>query len=311
MNLRTFMILMSTVAAIALVATSSFAQAASGLAYQFTHSVNDDPFPSPDGPQIVYISVIEGKEQIFIMKADGTASRQITRDAANHESPAWSPDGTKIAYVSDRNGHSVIYMLNPDGSGEERLTSETGESIHPNWSPDSKSVIFCTDDDLYPPYKNDSQVFSVDIKTKETKLLIGNGTNTYPSWSPDGKKIVFRRMIGEMNSEVFLKDGDNEVNLSHHPAFDGWPSWSPDGKLIAFSSNRRSNYQIFVMDADGSNVRLVANTEGRATEPRWSPDGKQIIFPICKKVDFGSDCQIYVAPAPASPPAPTASTHSP
>jgi TolB protein len=112
-------------------------------------------------------------------------------------------------------------------------------------------------------------------------------------------------MLGEMNSEVFLKDGDKEVNLSNHPAFDGWPAWSPDGKRIAFASNRNFNYQIFVMNADGSNVRLVANTEGRATEPRWSRDGSQIIFPICKKVDFGRDCQIYIAPAP---PAPTGST---
>lgn len=49
------------------------------------------------------------------------------------------------------------------------------------------------------------------------------------------------------------------------------------------------------MNADGSGVRLVANTEGRATEPRWSPDGKTIYFTNCKKVDFGVDCQAMVA----------------
>lgn len=78
-------------------------------------------------------------------------------------------------------------------------------------------------------------------------------------------------------------------------AFDGWPAWSRDGRRIAFSSNRRANYQIHIMDADGGNVRLLPNTEGRATEPRWSPDGKMIYFTNCKKIDFGTDCQILRA----------------
>jgi TolB protein len=139
----------------------------------------------------------------------------------------------------------------------------------------------------------------VDVKTKQVTTLITGGTNTYPSWSPDGSKIAFRRMIGDMNSEVFVanSDGTDVRNLSNHPAFDGWPAWSPDGKRIAFSSNRNANYQIFIMNADGTDPHLLANTEGRATEPRWSPDGATIYFTVCKKVDFGSDCQIFVAPA--------------
>ena len=63
-------------------------------------------------------------------------------------------------------------------------------------------------------------------------------------------------------------------------------------------ANRRANYQIFVMKPDGSDVRLVANTEGRATAPVWSRDSRSIYFPNCRKVDLGTDCQIFVAPAP-------------
>src|SRR6478672_789635 len=180
----------------------AYPQSKPSLAYQLTYSVNDDPFPSPDGKQLVYDSVVEGKYQIFIMDVDGKNQRQITHDAATHESPSWSPDGSKIAFVSDRNGHSVIYVMNIDGSGEERLTDPNAESIHPTWAPDSKSVLYCADDDLHPPKKNEASVYSIDIKTKQIKTLITGGTNTYPSWSPDGTKIVFRKMLGEMNSEV-------------------------------------------------------------------------------------------------------------
>jgi TolB protein len=56
--------------------------------------------------------------------------------------------------------------------------------------------------------------------------------------------------------------------------------------------------QIHVMDADGSHVTRVAETEGRATVPRWSADGGQIYFTICRKIEGGADCHIHRASAP-------------
>jgi TolB protein len=281
-----------------LVSSLSLAQrGAMTLAYQLTHVDTGEPFPSADGKKIVFEIRIAGVYQLFVMNPDGSGQVQITRDAANHDTPAWSPDGRKIAYVSDKGGHSVIYTINPDGTGEERVTDDKHEYIHPSWSGDSTKIIYCSDDDLKPPAKNASEIFSSDLKTKQVTTLVSGGTNTYPSWSPDGKKIVFRRMLGEMNSEVFVANGDGSEarNLSNHPAFDGWPAWSPDGTQIAFGSNRNANYQIWIMNADGTNVRLLANTEGRATEPRWAPDGKTIYFTNCKKVDWGVDCQVFRA----------------
>lgn len=278
--------------------TSLMAQrGAMTLAFQLTHVDMGEPFPSPDGKRLVFEIVVAGYQQLFTMNPDGSHQVQITHDAANHDSPNWSPDGSRIAYVSDKGGHEWIYAIRPDGSGEERLSDDRGEYIHPAWSPDGTKIIYCTDDDLHPPKKNASQIYSLDLKTSDVKALVTGGTSTYPSWSPDGAKIVFRRMIGDMNSEVFVvnSDGSGERNLTSHPAFDGWPAWSPDGKQIAFASNRNANYQIFVMNADGTGVRLVANTEGRATEPRWSPDGGTIYFSNCKKADWGTDCQVMVA----------------
>jgi TolB protein len=277
--------------------TSNAQQSVTTLAYQLTHVDKGEPFFSPDGKKIVFETTVAGIQQVFIMNADGTGQTQITRDPVDHDSPSWSPDGKKIAFVSDDGKQEAIYIMNPDGAGQERMTDDQHKYIHPNWSADSSKLIFCTDDDLQPPKKNASEIYSLDIKTRQMTTLISGGTYTYPSWSPDGKKIVFRRMLGEMNSEVFVadSDGSNQRNLTNHPAFDGWPSWSPDGSQIVFASNRRANYQIFVMNADGSNVRLVANTEGRATEPRWSPDGKSIYFTDCKKVDFGVDCEVFAA----------------
>ena len=59
--------------------------------------------------------------------------------------------------------------------------------------------------------------------------------------------------------------------------------------------NRNRNYEIYIMDPDGNNVRRVANTEGRRTVLKRGKDGKTCYFTICKKVDFKFDCEIYAA----------------
>jgi TolB protein len=284
---------------ITLLCSASFYVAAQnppiGSATQFTHSINADPSFSPDGKELVYISVVAGKEQLFRMGIDGKSMKQLTHDDADHEDPAWSPDGQHIAFVLMHDGLEQIHLMNSDGSGVEPLTPRDRKTIHPNWSPDGRSLAYCTDDDLKPPKKNDAEIYSIDLRTRKITQLIAGGVNTYPSWSPDGKQLAFRRMLGEKNSEVFIanSDGTNVRNLTNHPAFDGWPAWSPDGTKLAFASNRDHDYEIYIMNPDGSAVQKVAKTEGRATAPHWSKDGKSIYFPNCKKVDSGYDCQIY------------------
>jgi len=258
-----------------------------------------DLVPSPDGKRAVLIRMMGGREQLLVLNLDGSGEKQITSDDADHEDPVWSPDGRKIAFVLVKGGKKVVTLINPDGSGPEPVTPPNHSAIHPSFTPDGKAILYCTDDDLRPPGKNESQIYSIDLATKGVATLISGGVNTFPVMSPDGRKIAFRRIIGDMNSEVFVADADgsNQKNLTNHWSFEGWPAWSPDGKTIAFAGNRgNAGYQIFLMGADGSNPRLLAATDGRGTAPKWAPDGKAIYFTICRSSQDRQGCDIMMAP---------------
>jgi len=267
-------------------------------ARQVTASYNLDFVPSPDGRRAVLIKIIGGHEQLFAMNLDGSGETQITREGADHEDPAWSPDGRKLAFILIKGGKKIVHLMNPDGTGLEAVTPGTQSAIHPSFTADGKAILYCTDDDLRPPAKNEAEIYSIDLATKRVRALISGGVNTFPVMSPDGTKIAYRKIVGDMNSEVFVADADgrNPRNLTNNWTFEGWPAWSPDSKQIAFAGNRNNaGYQIFLMNADGSNLRLVAATEGRGTAPKWMPDGRGIFFTLCRSSQEQSGCEIMVA----------------
>ncbi len=67
------------------------------------------------------------------------------------------------------------------------------------------------------------------------------------------------------------------MNLTNHPALDAFPSWSPLGP-IAFYSNRDGDWEIYVMEPDGSNVRRLTHSPGFDAYPSFSRDGSKILF---------------------------------
>ena len=112
--------------------------------------------------------------------------------------------------------------------------------------------------------------------SNQTRLTDWELWDTYASCSPDGNHIVWRRVIEadstsdrQYNSEIFLmrRDGSNPINISNHPAFEGYPRWSHDGSKIVFVSNRSGLEQIYTMNTDGAQVqRLVESEDDRQTD---------------------------------------------
>lgn len=268
-------------------------------ARQITRSFHFDMTPSPDDRHLLMVMIVAGHAHLFTAPADGSSWTPITHDAVDHEDPAWSPDSRRIAYVRNQGQHRVVHIMDRDGSNDRAITPDHVRAIHPSWSPDGGSVLFSTDDDLHPPAKNASEIYRLHLADLRIDTLVRGGVNTFPVLSPDGRRLAFRRIIGDMNSEVFVShaDGSEPRNLTDHPAYEGWPSWSSDGQRIAFAGDRNGkDHRIYVMNADGRDVRLLAATLGRATSPKWAPDGRSIYFTNCLPPEAGGGCDIMFAP---------------
>ena len=86
------------------------------------------PVWSPDGRRIAFLSRRDGNKALYVMNADGSGQRRLTRDASNSATPAWSPDGRKLAFESVRNGTTGVYVVNADGGGQRRLARRRARS---------------------------------------------------------------------------------------------------------------------------------------------------------------------------------------
>jgi dipeptidyl aminopeptidase/acylaminoacyl peptidase len=101
------------------------------------------------------------------------------------------------------------------------------------------------------------------------------------------------------NREIYSmdSDGNQETNLSNHPADESDPSWSPDAKTIVFVRAVTGGAEIWLMDAGGANQRRVSlavrGTPPYAASPRWSPDGSRIAF--LRSTSSGAAGDLYTA----------------
>lgn len=180
---------------------------------------------------------------------------------------AWSPDRTQIAFtMEDRHG---IYAAASDGSGVRRLARSDG--YQPSWSPDGQRIAFVVE--RGEPASSQEIIYTVAVDGTDVREV---GPGIDPDWSPDGRHFAFTNSdTGELN--VMDVDGSNIRSLGvsgYHP------DWSPDGSTIAFVDCQLSGARTTLcqVNADGSNLRILADSFGYYSSPDWSPDGTWLAF---------------------------------
>ena len=186
-------------------------------------------------------------DDIYVSPLNAEAPKQLTFRRADDGQPAWSPDGRRLAFKTAQAGSNQLAVINADGTGETLLTRTFRFSEgQPAWSPDATKLLYRRTPEN--PLVQNGDTWALDVKASaehpaapETQpVLLRTGDERYPSYSPDGTQIAFR---GDL--DLVEPSGDEEI---------------------------------YVMNADGTNVRQLTSNGDFDSAPSWSPDGQRILF---------------------------------
>jgi Tol biopolymer transport system component len=242
-----------------------------------------------NGPDdaVVFVSERDGVREIYMMDADGNRQTRLTNDIGKYNYlPQWSPDKRCILFSSDlyadpENEEVVnICMINRDSTGFIKLTDKKCNNVDARWSPDGGKIVFSS---------NQSGNYKICVMSSIgyglRTLTDGAGDDRHPAFSPGGARIVFSSNREETNIEQ--EDGGDEESgeAQAEPEYD--PD-IPDGKHVLFTNDGLE--KIYVMDADGKNVKRLTNDFGIQTNPVWSPDGKTVYY---QAGEDGGDMSVY------------------
>lgn len=232
----------------------------------------DGGFPiwSADGSRIAFSTVTGDLQGIFVMNADGTGMRRLTRQTLpGFDFPgSWSPDGHQIVFSRRAGFDEAIFTIRLDGTRLRQVT-EWGLIESPAWSPDGSRIAFMRDNDIWVMDPDGSD---------PVQLTFEGAYNNFPSWSPDGKRIIWSRAnIFGIKGEIWIMnaDGTNQMNLTNTETFsEGDPAWSPDGTKIAFAGDPENDGSalIYTINADGSGLEKLSGARVASNfGPDWQP----------------------------------------
>lgn len=254
-------------------AAKIYAMAADGSGQrQLTTGAGADMWPdlSPDGRHLAFASNRTGDNEIYVLDLATGELENVSLSGSDDNWPRWSPNGRQIAFHSNRDGNYNLWVVNRDGSGLRRVTTATVLDQWPEWSPNGKRLAFRRGTDIYV----------VDVEGEEQnvrQLTTDPALDQMAVWSPNGRELAFMSLrAGYPSVWLMSADGDTPehpaVNLTPKNAGDAnaaWlsraPAWSRNGQMIYFMSFRPStsgDVEIFVMRADGSDVRRLTTSAG-------------------------------------------------
>ncbi len=239
---------------------------------QLTHGgENAEAYFSFDGTELIFQTTRDGVpcDQIHKMQLDGSDLQLVSTGDGRTTCGFFYPDGESIIYASTHLGGAEcppppsfemgyvwaiydsydIFRAAPDGSGLTQLTDTPGYDAEATIGPDGRVVFTSVRD-------GDMEIYSMNGDGSDVRRLTNRqGPDGGPFFSPDGSKIIFRGRE--------IPDGEEYDDFK---------------RLLDQGLWRPTALELFVMDADGSNLQQVTNLGGASFGPFWHPDGERIIF---------------------------------
>jgi tetratricopeptide (TPR) repeat protein len=230
---------------------------------------------APGAPVLSGVIAYSGRDpdqvfRIYQLKLDGKSSPEILVQEADQ--PAFSQDGTKLAYHSrrpDTNGLRVADL----GGGNGLNVTKYLEDGYPSWGPDGTQLVLASTRESDRRWR----IFTTWAGgiADGAQVTLGQA----PAWSRQGA-IAYHGCDPRGGSCGLWKvapNGGGAAPLTTSES-DTAPAWSPDGTRLAFMSARDGNWEIYMMNADGSQPTRLTSNGSNDGLPAWSPDGSTVAF---------------------------------
>jgi serine/threonine protein kinase len=227
---------------------------------------------TPDG-RIVYSSLANGHQDIWIMDADGSNQKQLTVNlGSNGLGLSVSFDGRYIAFVSSQAGHGNIWRINIDGAEPKQLTNGGGET-NPVFLPDGWIGFPCW-------IAGNKARCKVSLDGGDPVQVTGPYSDMM-RFSPDGRLIAFIPADGEKRKRIGVVPADE----SEPPRIFDLPrkamprrmQWSADSRALTYVDTSRGGSNIWSLPIDGGEaVQLTRFNDRSIPSFAWSRDGKQL-----------------------------------
>jgi len=251
---------------------------------------------SPDGQQIVFVSNISGRYNLWQVAADASRAEsgpawpvQLTFSPQRQFHPVWSPDGRWIAFMSDFDGNEQwdVFIVSAE-TGEVINLTQTPEIAEENpvWSPDGGRLAFIAK----PKSGSTFEIELIDMATRERRAVTQNTPKEWgnfgPVWSPDGTRIAFTRSHATgRDSSVYVMDlstGESR-NLTPHEGEQNWAvaDWSADGATLLLNSDAGNGYEnVALLDLASGTVEWLTQEKWEISTGEFSPDGRQLTWTV-------------------------------
>jgi Tol biopolymer transport system component/DNA-binding winged helix-turn-helix (wHTH) protein len=242
-----------------------------------------DPAWSPDGRWIAFWTkgASGWRRDLFVVPAAGGTPRRVAEEAHNWN-PVWAVDGSALYFLSNRDGHRGLWRAPVErGSGNvtspaEPVTLPTAFVSYPRTGPGGTVV--------YSDVRTASNVSVLSFDAATATIggpprPVTTGTRFWlpPHPSPDGQWIALAQASISDPEDIFAveRDGTRLRHLTNDEYHDRDPQVSPNGRLVAFASDRGGRWGLWVISADGGQLRPLTAATGAHdwTRPHWSPDG--------------------------------------
>lgn len=256
---------------------------------------------SPDGKRVVYTvayySVPENKNnrEVFVMNADGSDNKQITKTGFAENEAVWIKGGTKIAFLCNESGSSQLWEMNPDGTDRKRLSDYDKDIEGFAFSPDEKKVLFISQvktvnstADKYPDLDKATGVIITDLMYKHWDEWVTTVPHPFVA-DFDGESIS--NPVDVMEGELFespMKPFGGIEQLAWNTTSDkiAYTSRKKTGKEYAISTNS----DIYVYDLNTKQTtNITEENKGYDTNPTYSPDGKSIAWLSMERDGYEAD----------------------